>query len=59
MNINLKTVTEWTNKLMEVKGKYIEMQRRCQGLTELRKEVQEKEEKINQKKHSFLFDKTS
>lgn len=39
LNINLKNVEEWTLKLWEVKGKYMQMQTKCLELAPLRKEV--------------------
>ena len=44
MNLNIRTVTDLTTKLYEVKGKYVEMQKKCEQLGALRKEVSGKEE---------------
>ena len=50
MNVNIKTVTDLTVKLYEVKGKYVEMQKRCKELNKLRKTVSQKENALKQKR---------
>ena len=39
INVSLKSVSEWNSKLFEVKGKFVEMEKKCEGLVKLRKEV--------------------
>jgi hypothetical protein len=39
LNVNVRNAEEWTKKLWEVKGKYIDMQRKCNELAPLKKEV--------------------
>ena len=39
MDINLKSVTDIFQKLYSVKGRFVEMEKRCGGLLRLRKEV--------------------
>ena len=39
MSLNLKNIEELTLKLFQVKGKYVEMEQKCQQLISLRKEV--------------------
>jgi hypothetical protein len=39
MNISLKNTEEWTRKLWEVKGRYVQMERKCAELASLRREV--------------------
>ena len=50
MNLNIRTVTDLTTKLYEVKGKYVEMQKKCEQLGSLRKEVSGKEELLRGKR---------
>ena len=50
MNLNIRTVTDLTTKLYEVKGKYVEMQKKCEKLGSLRKEVSGKEELLRGKR---------
>ncbi len=37
MNVNLKNVEEFTVRLFQVKGKYVEMEKKCEELINLRK----------------------
>ena len=39
VNVNLKSVGEWSAKLYDVKGRFVEMEKRCEKLGGLRKEV--------------------
>jgi chromosome segregation ATPase len=49
LNVNIKTVTELTSRLFEVKGKYVAMERKCGELAGLRKKVSQKEEELARK----------
>ena len=50
MNVNIKTVTDLTVKLYQVKGKYVEMEKRCSQFSKLRKNVTEKEALLKEKR---------
>jgi len=39
MNVSLKNIEELTKKLYSVKGRFVEMDKRCQELVSLRKDL--------------------
>lgn len=46
MNLNLRTIEDLTAKLFQVKGRYVEMESKCQKLVKLRREVADKENQL-------------
>lgn len=46
MNLNLRTIQDLTARLFQVKGRYVEMESKCQKLVKLRQEVADKENQL-------------
>lgn len=50
MDVNLKIVGESTRKLHSVKGRFVEMEKKCSELIPLRKAVNEKQKFLDKRK---------
>ena len=57
MDINLKNVQEVYKKLYSVKGKFVEMQKKCSELAILKKEAYQKQKFLDKKKESIANEK--